>query len=41
MTYNNKEEDPTPDEMKKLLMCVFLYIIIVLLSNIFSKYGFN
>ena len=40
ITYN-QDPNPTPDEMKKFLMCVFLYIIIVLLSNIFYKYGFN
>lgn len=41
MTYNNQEQNPTPDEIRKLIMCTILYIIIMLLSNIFYKHGFN
>lgn len=41
MTYNDPNQYPTPKELKKLAMCIILYIIIILLSNIFSKYGLN
>ena len=39
--YNNQEPKPTPEELKKLTMCILLYIIIMILSNIFAKYGLN
>ncbi len=41
MTYNDPNQDPTPEEIKKLVICILLYVIIILLSNIFYKYGFN
>lgn len=41
MTYNNQNENPTPDELRKLAFYILLYISVIILSNIFSKYGFN